>query len=667
MANKKLNREQLKEHINKILSETIDANGVSGDYMNDMNNLASVTGETMDDDFLDSLAKYDNINNGPEGPVYPDRKKEEMDSDWREIDDQAKDTQARYGKNAEELDKFNAFSDTVDNYVNDFNLNPYDVAPGFDALADYGKAEAEREHPLESKIRETVNKVLSEVYAGNYDKPNHPDDFSNNYRINAHKFAHDGVDAYFARKDQDKMHNKEKENMKRADKRAMAAADKRPLHRKGSLNRAFDESKRHLRESTGQYLFHCYIEGQGNESMLVDDLNQIKPYIQKAKYWDVTKGWNATDPNNLIAWGGEGGYWYNFLNKPDWAEEGVHWNKPSDRERRLVLSKRKEIKHPTAALESKIRNMVKEAIDDLSDDDEHWKQEQDDEMSYDMREYIKAMQQANGTYHAKSSDGQFQTGDKVIVHGRTQNIEGVIKDFGTHLMTWEETCDVDYQKDGKTWTLMSVPLNKVEKVTANEGKIHEEIDTGQVHSSQDNEDSKKHRLKRDEANKEINRQIRKLRQQISDYEDDGKDTTPLTNKIKSLKKQLKESWYPEEDDDLSDYSYGAIMKLNVDGMFDELTPEKVQELQSVKDEYIDNSNNYSSVLVRQIILQPDGFDGYDVSVEVAVSSPDMPMDAIEEEVESMVWYYIEEKTGVRSPRVYIVDEKEVFDRRSKNK
>jgi hypothetical protein len=102
-------------------------------------------------------------------------------------------------------------------------------------------------------------------------------------------------------------------------------------------------------------------------------------------------------------------------------------------------------------------------------------------------------------------------------------------------------------------------------------------------------------------------------------------------------------------------------------MFDELTPEKVQELQSVKDEYIDNANNYSSVMVRQIILQPDGFDGYDVSVEVAVSSPDMPMDEIENEVESMVWYYIEEKTGVRSPRVYIVDEKEVFDRRSKNR
>ena len=487
MAKYNLNRKQLQEHIEAILAEAL--------YDNDMSNLAKTTGETMDDDFLDSVAYYDNINNGPEGPVYADRKAEEMSSDWREMDDQAKDTQARYGKNADELDKLNAFSDTVDQYVNDTNLNGYEDNSGFMAMRDYDNARAEAEHPMESIIRKMVKEALSTVHVGDYDKPNHPDDFSNNYRTNAHKFAHDGVDAYFARKDQDKMHKKEKDNMKRADKRAMDAADKRPLHRKGSLNRAF---------------------------------------------------------------------------------------------------------------ESKIRNMVKEALNEYSDDDAFWKQEQDDEMSYDMKELTKAMQQANGTYHAKSSDGQFQTGDKVIVHGRTQNIEGVIKDFGTHLMTWEETCDVDYQKDGKTWTLMSVPLSKVEKITANESKT--------------------------KGNKKLN-----------------------------------EEWYPEEDDDLSDYSYGAIMKLNVDGMFDELTPEKVQELQSVKDEYIDNANNYSSVLVRQIILQPDGFDGYDVSVEVAVSSPDMPMDAIEEEVESMVWYYIEEKTGVRSPRVYIVDEKEVFDRRSKNR
>lgn len=72
-------------------------------------------------------------------------------------------------------------------------------------------------------------------------------------------------------------------------------------------------------------------------------------------------------------------------------------------------------------------------------------------------------------------------------------------------------------------------------------------------------------------------------------------------------------------------------------------------------------------MVTKVNVTPDGFDGYDITVEVAVSSPDMPIHAIEEEVEDMVWYWIEEQTGVRSPRVYITNEKEVFDRRSINK
>ena len=558
MTKYKIKRSELKKHIKSVLSEAIRDTGIDGitmssDYEDDMQNLANITGEVMDDDFLDSVSHYD-ARNGDDWPVYSDRKAEEMNSDWHEADDQAKDLQARYGKNAEELDNFNAFSDTVDNYVNDFNMNPHNVAPGFDALVDYDKARAEAEHPVESIIRKYVKEA--------FDAYNHPEDsnsnqFATNYGIDAHKFSHNGVDAYWARKDQDKMHKKEKTSMKRGDKRAMKAADKRPLHRKGSLNRAFEESK----------------------------------------------------------------------------------------------------------IDSIVRNVIKEALDD---DNAFWKQQQKDELDYDMREFTKAMQKANGTYQAKSSDGKWQTGDRVIVHGRTKNIEGTIKDFGENIMTWKEDCDVDFEENGQIKTLLGVPLDRLEKISANEGKIHEEIDTGQVPSSQDNEDSKRHRLKRNEANKEISSQIRKLRQQISDYEDDGKDTTPLTNKIKSLKKQLKESWYPEEDDDLSDYSYGAIMKLNVDGMFDDLKPEKVQELQNTKDEYIENERNYSSVMVRKVILEPDGFDGYDVSVEVAVSSPDMPMDAIEEEVESMVWYWIEEKTGVRSPRVYITDEEEVFDRRSKN-
>lgn len=665
MAKYTLNRKQLKEHIQSVIAEEIDNYGISGDYKNDMQNLANKTGETLDNDFLDSVASYDG-RNGDGGPVYPDRKKEEMDAAWHDNDYEAKDSQAKYGYNADELDRLNAFTDTIDQYLNDINYNGYENA-GYDVLgSEYDAAEAERQHQMESILRKTIREAITEMS----DSYNHPEQsngnqFAGNYGTEAHKFSHGGVDAYYARKDQDKMHNKEKRNMKRADKRAMAAADKRPLHRKGSLNRAFDESKRHMRESTGQYLFHCYIEGQGNESMLVDDLNQIKPYIQKAKSWDVTKGWNATDPNNLIAWGGEGGYWYDFLNKPEWAKEGVHWNKPSERERQLVLSKRKEFKPASETFESKIRKTIREALTEISDDDAFWKQQQKDELDYDMREFTKAMQQANGTYHAKSSDGKWQTGDRVIVHGRTKNIEGTIKDFGENIMTWKEDCDVDFEENGQIKTLLGVPLDRLEKISANEGKIHEEIDTGQVHSSQDNEDSKRHRLKRDEANKEINKQIRKLRQQISDYDSNGKDTTPLTNKIKSLKKQLKEAWYPEDEDDISDYSYGSIMKLDVDGVFDELSPERVQELSAIHDEYIDNSDKYTSVMVRKINLIPDGFDGYDVSVEVAVSAPDMPTDEIENETQELVWYWIEEKLGVRSPNIHIVDEKVIFDRRTK--
>jgi len=51
---------------------------------------------------------------------------------------------------------------------------------------------------------------------------------------------------------------------------------------------------------------------------------------------------------------------------------------------------------------------------------------------------------------------------------------------------------------------------------------------------------------------------------------------------------------------------------------------------------------------------------------VAVTAPDMPMDEIENETQELVWYWIEEKLGVRSPNVYITDEKVVFDRRAKN-
>ena len=604
MAKYTLNRKQLKEHIQSVIAEAIDAYGMSSDYENDMQNLANKTGETLDDDFLDSVAYYDG-RNGDGGPLYPDRKKEEMDAAWHDNDYEAKDTQARYGYNADELDRLNAFSDTIDQYLNDINYNGYENA-GYDVLgSEYDAAEAERQHPMESLMREAIIEALTEMS----DSYNHPEQsngnqFAGNYGTAAHNFTHNGADSYWARKDQDKMYKKEKDSMKRNTKRSMNAADKRPLHRKGSLNRAFDESKQKVSESTGRYLYHAYIPGKGNFNGFINDLNELKPIIKQAQSWDVTQGWNATDPNNLIAWGGEGGFWDNFLNKPDWAKEGVHWTKPTERERQLVLSKRKDMM-PSNTFESKLRNVVREALTEISDDDAFWKQQQQDELSYDMREFTKAMQQANGTYHAKSSDGKWQTGDRVIVHGRTKNIEGTIKDFGENIMTWKEDCDVDFEENGQIKTLLGVPLDRLEKVVSNESK-------------------------------------------------------------KKNGKKLNEEWYPEDENDISDYSYGAIMKLDVDGVFDEVSPEKVQELSAVHDENVESANKYTSVMVRKINLVPDGFDGYDVSVEVAVSAPDMPIDEIENETQEIVWYWIEEKLGVRSPNVHIVDEKVVFDRRTKN-
>lgn len=91
-------------------------------------------------------------------------------------------------------------------------------------------------------------------------------------------------------------------------------------------------------------------------------------------------------------------------------------------------------------------------------------EEADEEMRYDMGELTKAFQKANGTYQATSMDGKFKTGDKVIVHTRKGDIQGVISDFSENFMTYEETADVDFKENGQIKTLISCPLNKIEKI-----------------------------------------------------------------------------------------------------------------------------------------------------------------------------------------------------------
>lgn len=123
--------------------------------------------------------------------------------------------------------------------------------------------------------------------------------------------------------------------------------------------------------------------------------------------------------------------------------------------------------------ESELRNIIYESVkgilnesrEEMSPEDK-WAadEEADEEMRYDMGEFTKAFQKANGTYQATSMDGKFKTGDKVIVHTRKGDIQGVISDFNENFMTYEETADVDFKENGKIKTLMCCPLNKIEKI-----------------------------------------------------------------------------------------------------------------------------------------------------------------------------------------------------------
>ena len=93
--------------------------------------------------------------------------------------------------------------------------------------------------------------------------------------------------------------------------------------------------------------------------------------------------------------------------------------------------------------------------------------ETQEELNYEVRELQKAFQKQNGTYFAKSENGKFQTGDKVIVHSRRGDIIGTITDFDINIMTWKEQAEIDYVEDGKTMTMLCVPLSKIEKIKEN--------------------------------------------------------------------------------------------------------------------------------------------------------------------------------------------------------
>ena len=141
----------------------------------------------------------------------------------------------------------------------------------------------------------------------------------------------------------------------------------------------------------------------------------------------------------------------------------------------------------------------------------------------------------------------------------------------------------------------------------------------------------------------------------------------VTESVKQVLNVLHEEWYPEEDDDISDYSYGAIYNIYIGDIdMEETDPQVIEMLQNIKDETVEYNDSYTSCLVQNVQLKPDQFNTCELYVNVAVSAPDMPTGEIESEVTDAIWYWIEGKTGKRFVNIQIRDEKPVFDRRVKN-
>lgn len=90
----------------------------------------------------------------------------------------------------------------------------------------------------------------------------------------------------------------------------------------------------------------------------------------------------------------------------------------------------------------------------------------DEDIDYEMSQFIKAVQKRRGTYSAKSYDGKLKVGDKVVVNSSKGLIDGVISDFDVNIMTGGETVEIEYWNEEKKskWTMCGVPISRVKKV-----------------------------------------------------------------------------------------------------------------------------------------------------------------------------------------------------------
>lgn len=135
----------------------------------------------------------------------------------------------------------------------------------------------------------------------------------------------------------------------------------------------------------------------------------------------------------------------------------------------------------------------------------------------------------------------------------------------------------------------------------------------------------------------------------------------------SIKKVLNEKWYPEEEDDVSEYSFGMIAKLSTRSLL-QLDEETIARLEQVNDEYIETESSYVSVMVRNVNASCDEDGDCTLTIECAVSAPDMPINEIEQEVEEILWYWVENITGQSLIAGFDWESEDtVFDIRSRNK
>ena len=135
----------------------------------------------------------------------------------------------------------------------------------------------------------------------------------------------------------------------------------------------------------------------------------------------------------------------------------------------------------------------------------------------------------------------------------------------------------------------------------------------------------------------------------------------------SIKKVLNEKWYPEEEDDISDYSFGMIAKLSTRSLM-QLDEETIARLEQVNDENIETESSYVSVMVKNVNASCDEDGDCTLTIECAVSAPDMPIHEIEQEVEEILWYWVENITGQSLVAGFDWESEDtVFDRRIRNK